>query len=193
MNSELTISHPESLVESKPVTGWMKKKATPGGVVFKYTLQYLAIAGLALGCYILISHFVLQSVQVVGGSMHPTLRDADRYFLNRLTYYLHPPRHSDIVVIKDPSDGIFVVKRIVATPGEAVYLKDGKIYVNGRALKEPYLKAGTPTLTCSEVEEQLILCGKDQYFVLGDNRGNSLDSRMYGPVRRQNILGVVMR
>ena len=150
---------------------------------FKYAFQILLFLVLALASYLFISHFILQSVQVVGESMYPTLHDADRYFLNRWVCYLHSPKRNDIVVIKDPSDGVYVVKRIIAMPGESIFFKRGQIYVNGKPAKEPYLQVGTPTFTNAKENEELVLCGKDQYFVLGDNRKNSYDSRMYGSVR----------
>jgi signal peptidase I len=151
--------------------------------------QFLALTVLAAGSYFAISHFLLQSVKVVGRSMVPTLYDSQNYLLNRWIYYVHAPKHHDVVVLRDPSDNGFSVKRIIATPGESVYLKEGKVYVNGCKLTETYLVPGTLTFINSNVQNELILCGKDQYFLLGDNRGNSIDSRTYGPVPRRNILG----
>ena len=155
--------------------------------------QCFLIAGLAYGAFILVTHFVIQSVEVVGNSMAPTLHNAERYVLNRWVYLVREPQLSDIVVILDPSDQSYAVKRIIAREGDSVHLKGGKIYVNGRALKEPYLPPGTPTFTSPKVKEELILCGKDKYFVLGDNRNNSHDSRNFGCVPRQNILGVIIQ
>jgi signal peptidase I len=108
-------------------------------------------------------------------------------------YHIHAPRHSDVVVLRDPSDNGFSVKRIIATPGDSIRLKDGSVYVNGCKLNEAYLAPGTPTFTDSKYRDQLILCGKEQYFLLGDNRLNSVDSRTYGPVPRANILGLIIR
>jgi signal peptidase I len=154
--------------------------------------QFLVVGAMAVASYFLISHFFLQSVKVVGRSMVPTLCDSEHYLLNRWIYYIRPPRQSDIIVLRDPSDNGFSVKRVIAAPGDSIYLKDGNVYVNGRKLKETYLNPGTPTFTHSRYRDQLILCGKGQFFVLGDNRTNSIDSRTYGPVPRENILGPIM-
>jgi signal peptidase I len=148
---------------------------------------------LAAASYFLISQFLLQSVRVVGRSMVPTLYDSQHYLLNRWVYHIHVPRHSDVVVLRDPSDNGFSVKRIIATPGDSIHLQDGSVYVNGCKLNEAYLAPGTPTFTESRAQDQVILCGKDQYFLLGDNRQNSIDSRAYGLVPRKNILGPIIR
>ncbi len=155
--------------------------------------QCLVIAVLAAASYYLISHFFLQSVKVVGRSMVPTLSDSQYFLLNRWIYYVHAPRRSDIAVLRDPSDNGFSVKRIIAVPGDTVYLKGGCVYLNGCKMSEPYLAPGTPTFTEAKSREQLIQCGKDQYFVLGDNRQNSIDSRTYGAVPRVNLLGPIIR
>src|SRR5262249_35698939 len=139
--------------------------------------QCLAVAALALASYFVISHFVLQSVEVVGVSMLPTLTDSQKYLLNRWIYFVRAPRRNDIVVIRDPVDNGFSVKRIIAAAGDTISLRHGKVYVNGRKLDEPYLAPGMPTFPYSSLNEQDIRCGKDQYFVLGDNRKNSADSR----------------
>ncbi len=164
-----------------------------GRAFFRQVFQYLVVAALAGGCYFAISHFFVQSVRVVGRSMVPTLQDSQCYLLNRWLYRVRPPQRSDIVVVRDPGDNGFSVKRIIAVPGDSIYLKDGGVYLNGSKLKEPYLAPGTPTFPEFKPQDQLILCGEDQYFLLGDNRANSVDSRRYGPVPRGNILGPIMR
>lgn len=151
------------------------------------------IAALAVASYFLISHFVLQSVEVSGASMVPTLHDSDRYLLNRLVYDFRAPHRGEIVVVKDPTDGAYCVKRVVGLPGESLYFKDGRLFVNGEELNEPYLRPGTMTFTPERVQQELVVCGKDRYYVLGDNRNSSFDSRFYGPISRENIVGAVMR
>ena len=154
--------------------------------------QCVLVATMAMASYLIISHYLLQTVKVVGRSMIPTLHDSQSYLLNRWIYHVHAPRHSDIVVLRDPSDNGFSIKRVIAAPGDSIYLKDGNVFVNGSKLKETYLAPGTHTFANSTYRDQLILCGADQFFVLGDNRSNSIDSRLYGPVPRKNILGPIV-
>ena len=161
--------------------------------LLKQLFQCLVVALMAYCSYLLAGHYVLQSVEVVGVSMTPTLHNSDRCLLNRWTYLFRNPEPSDIVVIRDPSDNSYVVKRIVAKEGDTVYLKSGRVYLNGKLLDEPYLPEGTPTYApTSRKGEAFVICGKDRYFVLGDNRNNSIDSRVYGTVARENILGTIL-
>jgi len=96
-------------------------------------------------------------------------------------------------VLKDPEEQGYAVKRIVAQQGDRVFVnRQGQIYVNGARLIEPYLPPGTPTYASAKYRDELWICGVNQYFVLGDNRNNSADSRSYGAVARQNILGLVL-
>ncbi len=153
----------------------------------------LLVAALAVASYLLISHFFLEGVSVVGMSMAPTLQNSQRCLLNRWVFYLRAPRPSEVVVLRDPGDNGFSVKRVVAKGGDTVYVSDGVVYVNGRKLEEPYLAPGTRTFTGSSGRDLFFKCAPDQFFVLGDNRNNSIDSRSYGPVPRGNILGLIIR
>jgi signal peptidase I len=156
-------------------------------------LCILAVIGmLSFACYLSVSRCLVQTIEVVGESMVPTLQSGNHYILNRWAYHSAAPQRGDVVVIRDPADHGYSVKRVIAVGGESVHFVDGKVIVNGEVLKEPYLKAGTYTFTYSKEREQFITCGEDQYFVLGDNRLVSIDSRAYGTVSRQDVLGRVM-
>jgi signal peptidase I len=153
-------------------------------------LCLLALAGLS---FLLISHFVFQSVQVQGPSMYPTLINSNIYWLNRFAYELHDPHPGDIVAIKDPQGHGFDVKRIIAIPMESVYIDNGKVYVNGKLLPEPYLPPHEYTFAYDKKADKLVILAPGQFFVMGDNRGNSCDSRSFGPISRDLILGRVIR
>lgn len=150
------------------------------------------VVGLSLACYLSVSRCLVQTIEVVGESMVPALQPGNHYILNRWAYHNASPQRGDIVVIRDPADHGYSVKRIVALGGESVHFVGGKVMINGEVLKEPYLKPGTYTFTYAEAHEQFISCGEDQYFVLGDNRPASIDSRAYGAVSRKDILGRVV-
>lgn len=184
----MAIQHAMSLRKCAPAPTPKVKRFS----IVKLLCQCALLAVLAYGSYALLTHFVLQSVEVVGNSMSPTLQNAHHYFLNRATYLMREPQCSDIVVLRDPTDKSFSVKRIIAREGDSVYLKDGKVFVNGKLLKEPYLPEGTATFASPQQKEQWMVCGKNQYIVMGDNRNNSLDSRIYGSIPRQDILGVIV-
>src|SRR5712671_510877 len=176
-------------VLAQPIARPPSRKAS----ILKQAGSLLCLCALAVGSYFGVSHFLVQSVRVVGVSMVPTLQDSQSYLLNRWIYYTRGPKRGEVVVLRDPSDNGFSVKRVIATAGESVFLKDGNVYVNGRQLNEPYLRRDTFTDTGLRFRNELILCGTGQYFLLGDNRMNSIDSRVYGPVPRQNILGMIVR
>lgn len=140
--------------------------------------------------YTLCNQFIYTSVVVQGKSMLPTLRDGDHYLLNRWLYHYNEPQRGDLIVLRDPGHSDFAVKRIVGLPGEIVHVKGGRVYVNERVLPEPYLLPGENTFPPKTLE-QLVKLGKDEYFVLGDNRTISEDSRYYGPISRENIAGLL--
>jgi signal peptidase I len=154
--------------------------------------QCALILIITVGAYFFITRNIVQAVKVSGVSMVPTLAERQEYLLERWAFHSHEPQRLDVVVITDPGDHGLSVKRIIGLPGEMVHIKHGKVTVNFKELKESYLLPGTLTFTYSQAKEQLIACGPNHYFVMGDNRPMSIDSRAYGPVPRQNILGLVM-
>ncbi len=152
----------------------------------------LLVTVAAYGFFQFNSHYIFQAVEVDGHSMAPTMANADRYLLNRLIYRVCEPEPQEVVVLQDPGDAAYLVKRIIAKEGDRVYLKGGSVFVNGKLLKESYLPRGTATYGDPRYREQMWICGVNQYFVLGDNRSNSADSRIYGAVPRKYILGRIM-
>jgi signal peptidase I len=158
------------------------------GRLIKQLCLLAVIAALSVGCYLAISRCLVQTIEVVGDSMVPTLQPGNHYILNRWAFHQAGPQRGDVVVLIDG----FSVKRIIGLAGESLHFVDGKVLVNGEVLNEPYLRPGTYTFTYSQAREQFITVGEDQYFVLGDNRLASIDSRAYGTVAGKDILGRVV-
>lgn len=177
-------------VPQKTVAARELKPKSPG--LRKHALTALFILALTIPAYFAVSRYVITAVVIQGRSMMPTLKDGEHYYLNRWKYLLLSPKRGDIVVIKDPGHTDFAVKRIVAQPFDWINLKNGMIYINGRLLDEPYLAEGTRT-DAPDLKEKWIQLGADQYYMLGDNRANSEDSRYYGRISREAIVGQVIR
>lgn len=130
--------------------------------------------------------FVYQPVKVEGGSMEPELQDQERIFINKLAYRLEDIRRGDIVVFTYPRDPRkSFIKRVIALPGDRVRIYDGQVYLNGRLIQEPYV----PQEYLDSVSYPEIRVPADSYFVLGDHRSMSNDSREFGPVHRNFIYG----
>jgi signal peptidase I len=129
-------------------------------------------------------------VEVKGASMYPTLTAGDRLLLNRFAYLHREPTRGELVVLKDPETGDLIVKRIVGLPCETVVMQSDSAFVNGRRLFEPYAVTITGRTNQGPFGKATVI-PRDYYFVLGDNRGRSLDSRIFGPVPRESILGVI--
>jgi signal peptidase I len=165
---------------------------TPAARLRRHLLVLLCVAVLSVPAYFLVSRFVVTAVIVQGRSMTPTLQDGDRYYLNRWRYLFVSPQRGDIVVIRDPGHNDFAVKRIVAQPLDWINLRDGQIFINGRRMEEPYLEKNTRT-DAPDLKEKWVQLGPDQYYVLGDNRANSEDSRFYGRVQGKDILGLLVK
>jgi signal peptidase I len=170
----------------------------------------LVIAGIIA---FVVRTFVAQAFYIPSGSMLPQLQILDRVVVSKLAYRIHDPHRGDIVVFDNPypkpanphahdnvvrrvgrgiGEAIGVVqpstdefiKRVIALPGETVEGREGHVYVNGRLLKEPYLKPDVVTSTFAPVT-----IPHGQLWVMGDNRTNSGDSRVFGPIRQKKVVG----
>ncbi len=135
--------------------------------------------------------FVAQFHKVSGASMVPTMHDGDYLITEKVTYRFGDPRRGDIVVLKNPRDNSQdFIKRIITVPGDTIRVENNQIFVNGLKLDETYLPAGTLTHAGTFVTEGVeIKAGTSQYFVFGDNRNHSSDSREWGPVTKKEFVG----
>ena len=135
----------------------------------------------------LASFFGRRRYRVEGDSMAPAFRSGRQVSIDRNTYRHHPPSRLDVVLFRAPAlEGKALLKRIVGLPGEMITLAQGRVHVNGEPLEEPYVAEGNGLDPALDLEWGL---GPDEYLVLGDNRGDSLDSRRLGPVRSTWIEG----
>ena len=168
------------------------------------------MVGAALLVAFVVKTFVAQVFYIPSGSMIPQLAVNDRVAVSKLAYRLHEPRRGDVLVfdapgVQTPDDssaplraikavlgavGLSTpstqeyIKRVVALPHERVEGHDGKVFVDGRELVEPYLSEGSVT-----GDFEPVVVGDGELFVMGDNRDNSADSRVFGPIRRSTVVG----
>lgn len=134
---------------------------------------------------LIIRVFLFQFFVIPSGSMEPTLTEGDMIVANKIIYRFSEPKRGDIIVFKYPlnPDRDFV-KRLIGLPGEKVQIKNSTLYINDKVVAQPYLPKGLVYPDYGPVTVQ-----KDKYFMMGDNRNNSLDSRVWGEMPEENIIG----
>lgn len=151
------------------------------------TLIYIVISVFIIS---MIRHFLVQSVKVDGDSMNPTLLTNERLLIEKVSYRKGDIERFDIIVFNpyESNKDIYYVKRVIGKPNETVFIDDNKIYINGEVLEENY---GADSVTEKKDMLEPLKLGDDEYFVLGDNRGASFDSRDtdVGAVKRSSVLG----
>jgi signal peptidase I len=142
------------------------------------------IISLAISAFIIV--FLYQPVKVEGTSMMPSLDDQERIFINKFVYRIEPIQHGDIIVFRYPRDPAkSFIKRVIGVAGDHVRIEDGRVYLNGKELVEDYV----PRAYADNRSYPDALVPPDSYFVLGDHRSLSNDSRDFGPVDASYIYG----
>lgn len=157
--------------------------------VMRELLGMLVYVGIVLAITFLIITFVGQRTHVSGESMENTLDDGDQLIVDKLTYRFHDPERFDIIVFPFRyKDNTYYIKRIIGLPGETVQIVDGEIYINGEMLEESY---GREVMQDAGLAAEPLTLGDDEYFVLGDNRNYSSDSRdpSVALIHRKEIIG----
>ena len=152
----------------------MKEKIKP-------LLPYIIIIVVVL----FIKAFIVTPIKVNGESMYPTLEEGDIMILNKTAYYFNKPKRFDIVVVDMPDE--YLIKRVIGLPGEQIEYKDNTLYVDGKKVKENFKHGKTDDFNIKELGSDTVPSG--YYLVLGDNRGNSLDSRELGFMKEEQLLG----
>lgn len=136
----------------------------------------------------LVIRFAVQNFRVDGMSMEPTLHDQEFILVNKAAYVFHAPQRGDVIVFEYPRDPqVDYVKRIIAIPGDVISVVGEQVTVDGATLHESYVNPSDPFNPFPPIYNHVI--PPNYYFVMGDNRGNSSDSRQWGLVPRQNIIG----
>jgi signal peptidase I len=133
--------------------------------------------------------FAVQTVHVEGLSMFATLDDNDYLIADKIAYRLHAPQRGDIIILRPPTDDSKdFIKRVIALPGERLLIRDGQVLINGHRLNEPYLPENWTSQANWGAPDGVVMA-PNQYFVMGDNRNRSQDSRTFGPIGRDRIDG----
>lgn len=166
-----------------------KKRARHRKTIFKIAFWLLEIGAVILLAYTIIN-FALEKTTVLGKSMEVTLQEDDKIIINKLAYVFHDPKRYDVIVFKQSGDehNYYNVKRVIGLPGETVLIKEGNIYINGEVLEEPMV---VDPIQIGGLANDEIVLDENEFFVLGDNRNNSEDSRFanIGNVVLDDIIG----
>lgn len=154
--------------------------------LFDFLQGIVAVAAVMVMIYL----FVMSPQEVSGHSMEPNFQNGDYILTNKLIYKMRDPKRGDIVIFKSPSNkDIDYIKRVIGLPGEVIVLKDQHFYINDVLLEEQY-EYNKPIYGESFMQEgEEIIIPEDHYFVVGDNRPGSSDSREFGPVTKFDFIG----
>jgi signal peptidase I len=196
---------PGAVATADPVDddGGLGGGSTKGGS-YRWVIEWAVILMAVLLCTVLLRTYVIQSFYIPSPSMVPTLQVGDRIMVNKLSYDFHGVHRGDIVVFKRPplemQDFPDLVKRVIGLPGETISTKDGHVYIDGKLLNEPWLPPGPSSFTGALPDDQYpqynmpgpVMIPTGEYFVMGDNRTDSEDSRYFGPIPKALIVGRAM-
>lgn len=161
-----------------------------------FVLDIFETLVIALSIFLVVYLFLLQPHQVNGKSMVPNFENGDYLLTDKISYRFGKPERGDVVVFHappsancPPGTGCDFIKRVIAIPGETVEIKNNKIFVNSQPLEETYIPDNFPTNVGDYTRNRSITMGLDEYFVVGDNRPYSSDSRAWGPIDKSLIVG----
>jgi signal peptidase I len=162
--------------------------------VKKVIAEYFQIIFIFLIVFAIIYFFVGQLFEVVGNSMLPTFQDKEQLVAEKISINTSNMKRGDVIIFKNINENNrLLIKRIVGLPEESIRIQDGKVFINEEELSEDYLKDDTVTIGKRVLEEGLeYKIPEDSYVVMGDNREESNDSREWGYVKKENIVGKVV-
>ena len=167
-----------------------KKKLTRGQKIRNALVELFVYAVIIVACIVFVPQYVIQRTIVDGTSMESTLQDEDNLLVEKISYHLSKPDRFDVVVFYPfgKENEAYYIKRVIGLPGETIQIVGDTIYIDGEVLEEDY---GKDPMTKSGIAKEPLTLGEDEYFVLGDNRAVSEDSRYpeIGPVTKDKIAG----
>lgn len=165
-------------------------------VIGKFFLDIVETFVIALSIFLVVYLFLLQPHQVNGQSMVPNFQNGEYVLTDKISYRLGSPERGDVVVFHAPESahcpegtGCDFIKRVIGMPGETIEVKNSAIYLNGQKLPESYIPQDYDTMAGAFSKNKVISLGMNEYFVVGDNRPYSSDSRAWGPIHREDIVG----
>ncbi|KKQ91726.1 MAG: Signal peptidase I [Microgenomates group bacterium GW2011_GWC1_39_7b] len=161
------------------------------GKVGAFFLDILEVVVFAVGIFFFVYLLIMRPHKIKGQSMHPNFPDGEYLLTEKVTYYTRSPKRGDVVVFTPPiSETDEFIKRIIGLPGERIMLKDNRVYINDTLLTESYLSNDIYTENEGFLKDgENYTVPTDQYFVMGDNRPHSSDSRSWGSITKKSISG----
>lgn len=158
--------------------------------IWAFLFEIIETVVVALALFVVIYLFLAQPHQVRGASMAPNFHNGEYILTDKITYKFRKPERGDVIIFRAPKNQeLDYIKRIIALPGETVKVEKGSIFVNGKMIEEKYLPSGPISPGTFLQEGQGVTLEQDEYFVLGDNRNHSSDSREWGPITIKDIIG----
>lgn len=161
--------------------------------VIKFVMEILETIVFIGSLFIVVYLFIMQPNQVKGASMEPTFQSGDYIFTSKITYKFRPIKRGDVIVFKSPKNpDIDYIKRIIALPGDTLLVDNGTVYVNNNQVNENYISEQTNLWNGGYIREgESVTIPEEDIFVMGDNRPRSSDSREFGPIPIDNVIGNV--
>jgi signal peptidase I len=151
-----------------------------------FIFEIIKVVIISLIIILPIRYYLIQPFYVEGASMEPNFYDKEYLVIDEISYRFNNPQRGEVIILKNPNDRHFYfIKRVIGLPGEKIAVLNGRVFINDKQLEENYIKS------FSHDDYGPTTLADDEYFVMGDNRNNSSDSRYFGPLNRQDIIGRV--
>jgi signal peptidase I len=154
-------------------------------------IEFLTLTFISAGVIVLVFWLVGQPLEISGDSMLPTIKDGEQIIVEKLTIKSTLPQRGEVLIVRHPqNDSVFIIKRVIGLPGEKIKIEDDSVFINDEKLDEPYLQAGIKTIGRSFLGDNTeYMIPQKNYMVLGDNREDSADSRNWGTIELNKIVG----